>query len=151
MPSFQSSLSKNRRETEVSNVIRDVNIARSEAIKRAQRVVICTGSNTTGCNTNEDWSNGWIVFVDDDANDQKGSSEQLLRIGTIGYSDFTLIGSTDIAHNIKFQPDGVAIDTGTLTLCDSHGASSANAIILSASGRPKISTTAAGGATLTCP
>lgn len=150
VPSFKSSLTKSRRSAEGENIMRDINVARSEAIKRGKRVVLCTG-DSSGCNSSANWTDGWIAFVDEDTNDSKNTTEQILRIGELDSSSFTLIGSTDIAHIIKFQPDGIAIATGTLTLCDSDGADAAKALILSASGKPKISGTAAGGAALTCP
>lgn len=150
VPSFKSSLTKNKRSAESENIIRDINIARSEAIKRGQRVVLCTG-DTSGCNNSTNWTNGWIAFVDEDKNNNKGSSEQILRIGELKSPNFTLIGSTDIAHAIKFQADGLAIATGTLTLCNGDDTNTAKALILSTSGKPKISDTAAGGAELACP
>lgn len=150
VPSFQTSLANNRQTAELYGVLRDINISRSEAVKRGKRVVLCAGNEVDGCIASADWSVGWIVFVDDDANDTKAASEELIRVGSLQYSDFSLKGSSGIAQTIKFQPNGVAIATGTLSLCDRRGASHASAIILSASGKPKVSETGAGGVSLTC-
>lgn len=64
-------------------------LARSEAIKRRLQVVVCTSSNplvaTAGCVTGGgserliNATNGWIVFVDDNANGLHDAGEQLLQ------------------------------------------------------------------------
>lgn len=47
----------------------DLNFARSEALKRNRRVLVCpAGSTANTCATGTDWGAGWLVCVDTDAN-----------------------------------------------------------------------------------
>lgn len=52
---------------------------------------------------------------------------------------------------IAFTPLRPAATTATLTVCDGRGASSALAVIVSRSGRPRVSSRDAGGEPLVCP
>lgn len=57
-------LVKNARMTALANdLMTDLNVARSEAVKRGVRTAICTSNNGTSC-TNTEWRYGWIVFTD---------------------------------------------------------------------------------------
>ena len=57
-------LVKNARMTSLANdFMTDLNIARSEAVKRGVRTAMCTSNNGTNC-TGTPWNQGWIIFTD---------------------------------------------------------------------------------------
>lgn len=78
VPSFKSTIESNRRATYANQLFEDLAFARSEAIKRGVRVVVCPSLNQTSCATNENWINGWVVFVDDKVVDGRVSSGELI-------------------------------------------------------------------------
>lgn len=52
-----------------SDLKSDLTFARSEAVKRNRRVLVCpAGTAANTCGTSTDWSVGWLVCVDSDAN-----------------------------------------------------------------------------------
>jgi type IV fimbrial biogenesis protein FimT len=53
-------------------------LARAEAVRRAKIVTLCKSSDANQCSASASWSQGWIVFVDDDKNAQRNGSESLL-------------------------------------------------------------------------
>jgi type IV fimbrial biogenesis protein FimT len=62
-------------------LVSDFRYARSEAIKRTNRVTICpsvTGTSCTG--TGGLWKNGWIVFVDEDGDGAVDAGDVVLRV-----------------------------------------------------------------------
>jgi len=165
VPSFQAMMRNNRAATYTNEFMSALNLARSEAIKRGWRVVLCPG-NQAGCNGNA-WGNGWIVFVDADATgdgnfandpitDNNGTldgNEVVLRV----YEAFdggrtTLTGNAPAILNppnnqyISFSPDGTARQLGnaplacTLTLSLCHNNNQQNQIIINFVGRARVNT-----------
>ncbi len=66
-PSFDSVLKTNQVRTHARDLASAVTFARSEAIAMSEEVAICGSDNGTSCNGSNNWSGGWIVFIDDGA------------------------------------------------------------------------------------
>lgn len=103
-PSFNSMVKRNRVTVQQNDLLSDIMLARLEAIKRSRSVSICS-SNTAGtaCSgNNDDWHQGWLVYVNSDKTGIYDSSEdELLRIhdplsagSTLGYTYTTLTFSS---------------------------------------------------------
>jgi type IV fimbrial biogenesis protein FimT len=70
VPSLVGTLRDFRQKSALSLVVSDLNHARSEAIKRNTRMLICVRDVAgTGCATGTNWQAGWVVCTDTDAND----------------------------------------------------------------------------------
>jgi type IV fimbrial biogenesis protein FimT len=65
-PAFNSLIQRNTSTALGEEFVTALNFARSEAIKRRAPVSICA-SNDAGTSCGDDWSNGWIVFIDEAA------------------------------------------------------------------------------------
>jgi len=140
VPSFQAVTRTNRLAAATNELVRALQLARSEAVTRGVRVTVCK-SNTTDeadsddivCNTGAAWTDGWVVFLDvsnDGANagarDDPGE-ENILRIGQpsiTGSDDLTIDGYTRFADYVSYLPDGVSDGAGGSngSLCVSIGA-----------------------------
>lgn len=68
-PSFTALANKTRLSSAVSQLSSDLNLARSEAVKRNARMLVCPPNAAgTGCQTvSPNWAAGWIVCVDADS------------------------------------------------------------------------------------
>ncbi|MEW6445758.1 MAG: GspH/FimT family pseudopilin [Pseudomonadota bacterium] len=65
IPSFQSSIASNRLMTATNQIVAALNQAKSEALRRNARAVLCRDNGNGQCNADAGpWDNGWIVFVD---------------------------------------------------------------------------------------
>lgn len=66
VPSYRNLSESNRLSSVTNDLIGDLTLARSEAIKRQQgQVVICASSTGTSCGSSTtSWSSGWMVFWD---------------------------------------------------------------------------------------
>jgi len=125
-PSFKSSLGSNRLSSTANELTAAVQLARMEAMRFNQRVVLCRSTDSSTCAASSANWTGWIVFIDADANGTRGGSETLLRTGTVG-SSLLVKPSSNISTNtdrIIFRPDGLArasdgvtLLTGTLAAC----------------------------------
>jgi type IV fimbrial biogenesis protein FimT len=71
VPSFQGIMRQNRLAAQTNELLAAAAMARSEAVKRGTTVSICpmtapdADENVVACADNSSWSNGWMVFSDD--------------------------------------------------------------------------------------
>jgi len=145
VPSFQSFLQNNRMSTTVHQFVSSLNLARSEAVKRGERITMCKSSNASTCSNSGDWTQGWIVFVDANDNAQRETaSEQLIRAQNSLDGAATISGQDDVENYISYAGTGFAqlisgatLDTtqSTLIFCDSRQfGDHARAIMISTTG-----------------
>ena len=81
VPSMQS-LGGSMRVSSASNeLLADLLLARSEAVKRRTRVVVCKSGDGEACTTAGTWQQGWIVFADLDGNGNSTSTQEKFCIG----------------------------------------------------------------------
>ena len=85
-----------------------LNFARSEAIKRGNKVTVCrtiTGNKCEGepdVNGQKDWSNGWIVFSDVNGNGQFNATEdEILRVRRSLPKGYTLRSNAKVRVTYK--------------------------------------------------
>jgi len=64
VPSFKNMIDSNRLSTGTNELVSALILARSEALKRGQRVTVCTSADSTNCSGNNDFGQGWLVFED---------------------------------------------------------------------------------------
>ena len=65
VPGFESITQANRLTTASNDFVASLHLAKSEAIKRSQQVSVCKkNTQTATCDTNSEWDDGWLVFVD---------------------------------------------------------------------------------------
>lgn len=126
IPSFNATIRSNRLTTYANELVTALNIARSEAVKRGQEVVV----RLTGAN----WENGWQVFVDVDRatvatanifNDDgdalpcEATEDCRLRIYPALRAPFTLRGdAANFPVFIRFTPAGRSNAAGIFVVCD---------------------------------
>ena len=60
-PSFSNFVKNNRLTTQANDMIADLALARSEAVKRATTITVCKSTNGLACNAGANWGDGWIV------------------------------------------------------------------------------------------
>ena len=60
-PSFSNFVKNNRLTAQANDMIADLALARSEAVKRATTITVCKSTNGLACNAGANWGNGWIV------------------------------------------------------------------------------------------
>ena len=140
-PSFQQLMATNRLKTHTSALHTSLLMARSEAIKRHARVVMCKSTDGATCVTAGDWQQGWILFADTNNNAGVDAGEPILqKVATLS-GDFILKGSGDLADYVSYTGTGApklkasdTFQTGAFTLCQPAGGS-ARQIEVFATGR----------------
>ena len=128
-----------------------ISYTRSAAVQRNQMVVICKSPDGEKCSTKGHWEGGWLIYVDENDNRERDEDERRLSVQralphtTLRYRAF---GSR---HYIAYRPDGFTQTNGTFTLCARQTPELKKALILTKSGRLRVSPYAPGGKPLKCP
>lgn len=124
VPSYRNVTTSNRVATEADALLRDLQYARSEAVRQGQPVTVCISKTGTACDAaSTSWQEGWIVFADANGNQTVDTTtDTVLRVQrAFSSSDTFTSGNTDYA--VTFTRDGFAQNLGssglTITLHDS--------------------------------
>ena len=139
VPNYQMFVMNNRMATQANDLITALNMARSEAVKRAANVTVCAGTNCPG--TANAWPQGWIVA------DAAGTT---IRVQQALGGASTLTGGTDVDTTITFTSNGrttipttATAASTTLTLCPpSPAIVQGRAIQIERTGRTRVSAVA---------
>lgn len=148
VPSFRQMIMDSRRTAAINELVGTIQFARSEAAKRNREVVLCPSGGGRQC-TKDPWNLGWLVFanLDQDSPARLDAGEPLLYVKSAREG----LKITANRRVFRFRPLGVRSVNGTVTFCDSRGAQSARAVIISYTGRPRVSGRSASNRPLKCP
>ena len=119
-------------------------LARSEAIKRGGRVVLCKSTDAATCTTQGRWEQGWLVFHDVNNNAKLEAGEAVLARQEALPKGVRLIGNQPVASYVSYTSLGNTVtpgggfQAGTFTLCNqSAGQTDGREIVIASSGRPR--------------
>jgi type IV fimbrial biogenesis protein FimT len=113
-PGFAEVIRSNRLTSGANTFIGGLNLARSEAIKRNQRVTLRK--------TSTNWENGWEIFTD--APNAGGSygikdgADETLKVYAALADGYTLRGNNNFKNYISFEETGESNTMGSFALCD---------------------------------
>jgi type IV fimbrial biogenesis protein FimT len=123
----------------------DLSFARSEAIKRNSRVVLCMSPDGLQCVSNGGWEQGWMVFQDQNHNALVDVEDFVLARAGALQPPLRLSGNKNVSKYVSYSPIGFtnltsgAFQAGTFVLCDASGVlDEAREIVISSLGRPRI-------------
>jgi type IV fimbrial biogenesis protein FimT len=149
VPTFRDVQRNSARTREVNRLVHDVYLARSEAIKRNGVVSLCPSLDGEWCApSGTPWQRGWVIFVnrDRDSPAVRDDGEDLLRV----YAPWDKGAVNANRATLSFRPFGQMGVTATFTFCDQRGSKDARAVIISQTGRPRVSDRSASNTALVC-
>ncbi|PIE83644.1 MAG: pilus assembly protein [Candidatus Contendobacter odensis] len=144
VPSFQRIINNNQLTSAANALVASVNLARSEAVKRGQRMTICKSSDGASCTNSGGYQQGWIVFTDTNANAAVDAGEQVLKVTEAFPASLTFAGAGNVNNYISYDSSGIlsrigaGAPNGSLTLCKQNYRDSARRIFISLIGRIRI-------------
>ena len=167
VPSLKGFMKGNQLVASTNELLSALHVARSEAVKLNSRVSVCDSTDGSSCAGTGEWEKGWIVFVDSDG-DLSGTgaicaavnTDCLLRVQDEVDDDTLTLRGLDPNNNaiasLTFTSRGLpkavtgAAQSGNFSVCseDSDGNTVSRAVVLSLSGRVRVSDNAA---VITCP
>lgn len=151
VPAMSSLADDMRVNSAAQTLFSSLRLARSEAIKRNGRVVLCKSPGGTGCTVSGGWEQGWIVFHDRNNNAVLDADEALLLHQPALAPVLRLTGNVQVQSYVSYTPLGTtqtvsgAFQAGTLTVCRRSGTTTrSRQIVLSSSGRARTQKTTLG-------
>ena len=150
-PAFHAIVGTTSLSAEVNSLSASLALARSEAIKRGIQAVVCKSRDGKHCSTKGDWSDGWIIYVDDNWNRSKESEEELIFVRDALPARVNLqYRAFPTGNYIAYRPGGFSKMNGTFTFCVLGYPKLGRAIIVNWAGRPRVSDTLRDGSPLEC-
>ncbi|MDL0433419.1 GspH/FimT family pseudopilin [Marinobacter sp. TBZ242] len=131
VPGFSNVIANTQVETATDKLIRAAFLARTESIKRGQRVITCLSNTDTACDSSSPAK--LLIFADPDRSGAPTSPADIIRTLELKEPAITITYNRPF---LAYLPTGHAAGTnGTFTVCHTSGIG--NMIIISTLGRPR--------------
>lgn len=140
VPSFTSMLDRRAIDAQANRLVRSINLARSKAVTGGQLVSVTIERSSATAN---DWSTGWRVYVDADANPANAynaANDQLLSDFTVDTRSISILSAaTDrIMFTTQGRPNPVA--SHVFAVCDATHSTGFDGTLVTVSTTGRIST-----------
>jgi len=148
-PSLRALVLDGRRTQTLNSLVHSFHLARTSAIRNGHEVAVCPLGGGDLCSDNAaGWAQGWLVFVNSDG-DQPAvrDSDELLLLRREPTPDARIFSNRRAFH---YRPFNRRSTTGTLIYCDERGGEEARAVVVSYTGRPRVTELSASGDPLDC-
>jgi len=145
-PAMGHFIKNNRLSESAFDLLGTINLARSEAVKRRVRVVLCRSANpqaaTPSCGgSSYTWTTGWLVFASGDGNNTyEAGTDTLLGIGVLHSKGITLKTNGTSNNNLEYNADGTTNEgggTAEFAFCDNRGGAYGKQLEVPPHGRPR--------------
>jgi type IV fimbrial biogenesis protein FimT len=135
-------LDDHRKTAAVNDLVGTLNLARSEAIKRGRRVVLCPSRDMRQCESADGdrtvWHDGILTYIDENDNGQYDTADSVIRYEVP--SSRLKVQSSPNRTRVTYQPTGLAGgSTITITVCGASPKGKARYIIVANTGRVRTS------------
>jgi type IV fimbrial biogenesis protein FimT len=138
----------NRMTAEINRFVLALQLARSEAVKRGRKLVLCPRTKQRSCGRAADWKNGWLLFASDD---RERDPQERPILDAPRLAEFIDMRSGNHRKRIVYQPDGSSGGTNSsFTFCDRQGYAAPRVICLSNTGRPRTTRSRCDGKPVSC-
>lgn len=149
VPSFTSTMVRYQMDSVASDLAAFAAMARSEAVSRSSRVVVCKSANPNAADNalacGGNWTDGWIMFEDvDNATTGAGDGDFTSGTNTVirRRSSTSWIGIAvggNYTTRFTYRSNGLPSTSDTFTLSDASGGGvGTTTIVISSSGRIRI-------------
>jgi len=148
LPSLGALAADKRLRVEVDALFHAIYLARTESIARRRVVSICPSLDGRYCDPAYDWSGGWIVFVNKGLRKslERADDEVLLRHHQVGETSRI----TSNRKGFSLRSTELRATNGTLVFCDRAGRTESRAMVVSYTGRPRVTRKDSGGELYDC-
>lgn len=136
LPSFGDIVARNKIRTQVDSLFHAIHLARKESIVRRRVVTLCPSADGQNCDDSMNWSQGWIMFANHDRSTSttRDAGEPILR------QSGALSGIRISANRRSFalRSTELRATNGTFVFCDINDRVTPRALVVSYTGRPRV-------------
>lgn len=137
VPALGGLIADQRLRVDVAALFHAMHLARQESVFRRRAVTLCPSRDGRNCDKSSDWSDGWILFVnrDRDSPARRDPDEPVLR----QYSPDSHNRIVANRLSFTFRTTALRATNGTVIFCDRSRRAASRAIVVSHTGRPRVS------------
>lgn len=141
VPGYAFLVNSNRLASATNQLVFSLQLARSEAVKRNQRVTVCksdTGAPELGCSKTAEWHAGWLIFVDHGVRGEMEVGDTLIHAD--GGARHAMISAANFRDYVSYRPNGTSqgssgLPNDTMRVCIEG---SARKIVVNSTGRVRL-------------
>lgn len=146
-PGMRQWVDSTRIGTQVRAFLSDLQLTRTEAIRRGERVVLCAANQAETCSELPGWHQGWLMFVDLNNNAQVDQGEFILRHQGPAPAGWSIQGNQPVSRFVSYDPLGStrlvngAFQAGSVLFCrQGAGGPMPRRVVVNSVGRPRSET-----------
>lgn len=80
VPALSDLRARHQLQAQAEGLLNSLVLARSEALRRQQRVSLCARATDATCDANGEWQQGWLVFTDPNSNGLRDAGETVIEV-----------------------------------------------------------------------
>jgi type IV fimbrial biogenesis protein FimT len=148
LPSFAASIARQRQRAEIDALFHAIHLARKESIMRRKVVSLCPSLDGQTCSPSRDWSSGWLMFENTDRD-----SPPRIDAGESVLANHRVDDNVRISANRKgftLRATFLRATNGTFVFCDPQGRITPRALVVSYTGRPRVTVHTTKGELYSC-
>ncbi len=136
LPAFSSMLARSRQAVEINALFHAIHLARKESIVHRQVVSLCPSTDGQNCLGSNDWSAGWIVFrnADADSPPEVDAGDTII----LAHAVADAIRVTANRRGFTLRATVKRATNGTFVVCDRPGRIRPKGLVVSYTGRPRV-------------
>jgi type IV fimbrial biogenesis protein FimT len=119
-----------------NDFVTSINVARATAIKQQRNAEICVSTTWNNspptCTGGTNWTDGWVVWVDQNA-DTVLDANEVLRVSETQTGGTTLVGAASTLF--QYGPTGFVNAGDTVDICDGRAGETGRRVTVAATGR----------------
>lgn len=137
IPSFGNILANQRLHVEVDALFHAIHRARQESVVRRRVMSLCPTADGVTCKPGTDWSAGWMMFVniDRDWPAVRDADEPVIQWVEVR-PEVRIVANR---QSFSLRSTEMRATNGTIRFCDRTGHGKPRALIVSYTGRPRVS------------
>ena len=142
-PALSGLRQQHQLQAQAEALLDSLRLARSEALRRQQRVTVCARANDGACDASGAWPQGWLVFADSNDNAQRDADEPLLEVRGPLPAALRLKVSSTVRGYFSYSAEGRSQSTqgafmaGTWSFCK-PGTDAGWQVVSNALGKPRL-------------
>lgn len=140
VPNFRVFVQNSRISTQTNDLISDISLARSEAIKSGANASLCTSTVGTSCDGAGNWTTGRLVWTDTNNNNvlDAGEIRRFRELASGGNALYISVATDPLTFTNRGAPAGGGASL-TFSVCDSRGNTSGRDVTINPLGQTRAS------------
>jgi len=134
-PSFMNIVANNRVAVASNELLTTLNLAKGEAVRSGMTTVLCTSQTGSQCNDAANWSDGLILFQDNDNSGNVNNNESVIKVISASDDSLEFAYGTANINRVNFSANGQINLNGHFCFKNSYEEENSRAVVITQAGR----------------